>query len=235
VPPLPVDAWSRFTSALEHVDRCTRVNLVGTQNVLLAARRAGVAKLLYSGSSTYYGNNPVPQQEDQARDPINVYGLTKATGEDYVRHFDRAFELPSLTLRYFNVYGPGQPTSGAYALVLGIFLDRAARGLPLEIHGDGSQRRDFVHVKDVVEASLLAWRSPQRGRTYNVGSGTSLSSRELADLISPLQCRRPARQGDSMGTRADLTRIRAELGWEPRVSFADGLADLRSGFRPSGL
>lgn len=222
-------AWSRSVTTVEGLERCTRVNVTGTQNVLAAAREHGVARFIYSGSSTYYGDNPVPQHEEQKPDLLNPYGLTKAVGEDYTRLFDRLFGLPTVVLRYFNVYGPGQPTEGVYALVLGIFLRRAAAGLPLEIHGSGMQRRDFVHVDDVVEANLLAWRSTLRNRTYNVGSGGALSIQELADLVSPHQVFTEARAGDSGCTLADLSRIRAELGWEPRVSFAEGLAQLMGG------
>jgi len=221
-------AWSRSVTTVEGLERCTRVNVVGTQNVLLAAKENGVGRFIYSGSSTYYGDNPVPQHEDQKPDLLNPYGLTKAVGEDYCRLFDRLFDLPTVVLRYFNVYGPGQPTDGVYALVLGIFLRRYAAGLPLEIHGSGNQRRDFVHVRDVVEANVLAWRSSVRGRTYNIGSGSALSIQELADLISPHQRYTEARAGDSGCTLADLTRARAELRWEPRVGFAEGLEELRS-------
>ncbi len=220
-------AWSRSTTSVEGLERCTRVNVLGTQNVLLAAREQGVTRFVYSGSSTYYGDNPVPQHEDQRPDLLNGYGLTKAVGEDYTRLFDRLYGLPTVVLRYFNVYGPGQPTSGVYALVLGIFLARAKAGEPLEIHGSGSQRRDFVHVRDVVEANLLAARSTVRSRSYNVGSGEAISIQALADLVSPHQIHTAAREGDSACTLADLNRIRAELGWEPRVAFAEGLEELR--------
>ena len=219
-------AYSRFSSAYEQLEQLTRVNVLGTQNVLLAARAASCQKLLYTGSSTYYGDNPLPQHEEQPPDLMNVYGLTKATGEHYTHLFDRLYGLPTLVMRLFNVYGPGQPTSGAYALVLGIFLRQAAAGQPLTLHGEGAQLRDFVHVSDVVEALLAGWRSPRHGRTYNVGSGTALSVKALADLISSNQQQVAARQGDSAGTLADLTRIEAELGWRPQVDFAQALDEL---------
>ena len=147
-------------------------------------------------------------------------------GEQYTLLFDQDFDLPSVVLRYFNVYGPRQPESGAYALVLGIFLRRAADGQVLEIHGDGSQRRDFVHVRDVVAANIAALESGVRGTVFNVGSGTSLSVKELADMISPNQIHIEGRKGDSLATLADISRIKAALGWTPKVSFADGLKEL---------
>jgi nucleoside-diphosphate-sugar epimerase len=110
--------------------------------------------------------------------------------------------------------------------VLGIFLRRKAEGKPLEIHGDGRQRRDFVHVRDVVAANIAALESSVRGEVFNVGSGTSLSVKELADMISPDQIHTEARKNDSVATLADITRIQAALGWSPEISFAEGLKEL---------
>jgi UDP-glucose 4-epimerase len=131
-----------------------------------------------------------------------------------------------VVMRYFSAYGPRQPETGAYALVLGIFLSRAAQGKQLEIHGDGNQRRDFVHVRDIVAANIAAYESTVRGQVFNVGSGANISVQELADMISPDQIRVEARRNDSMATLADISRIRSALGWEPKVSFAEGLREL---------
>ena len=130
--------------------------------------------------------------------------------------------------RYFNVYGPRQPETGAYALVLGIFLRRHAEGKTLEIHGGGEQRRDFVHVRDIVSANLAALKSDVHGEVFNVGSGTSISVKELADMISPEQVHTEGRKGDSLATLADISKIKAALGWSPQVSFAQGLKELRA-------
>jgi UDP-glucose 4-epimerase len=194
--------------------------------MLLAARDAGVKRFVYSGSSTYYGNRTPPHRESDPPDLLNIYGLTKRVGEQYTLMFDEGFDLPSVVLRYFNVYGPRQPETGAYALVLGIFLKRQADGKPLEIHGDGSQRRDFIHVRDVVAANIAALESGVRGEVFNVGSGTSLSVKQLADMISPDQIHTEARKNDSEATLADISKIQAALGWSPKISFADGLKEL---------
>ena len=159
-------------------------------------------------------------------DLLNIYGLTKRVGEQYCLLFDEGFDLPCVVLRYFNAYGPRQPETGAYALVLGIFLNCLAEGKPLEIHGDGSQRRDFVHVRDVVAANIDVLESSIRGEVFNVGSGTGISVKELADMISPNQIHTAARQGDSMATLADISKIRCALGWTPKVTFEDGLNEL---------
>jgi UDP-glucose 4-epimerase len=187
-----------------------------------------VKRFIYSGSSTYYGNRTPPHRESDPPDLLNIYGLTKRVGEQYCLLFDKGFDLPCVVLRYFNVYGPRQPETGAYALVLGIFLRRRAGGQVLEIHGDGSQRRDFIHVRDVVAANIAACESPLRGEVFNVGSGTSISVKELADMISPNQIHIVARKGDSMATLADISKIQAALGWMPKISFTDGLNELKA-------
>ena len=219
-------AMSRSGPSQDQIDVCTQSNITGTQNMLLAARDAGVKRFVYSGSSTYYGNRTPPHRESDPPDLLNIYGLTKRVGEQYTLMFDEGFDLPSIVLRYFNVYGPRQPETGAYALVLGIFLKRKAEGKPLEIHGDGSQRRDFIHVRDVVTANIAALESSVRGEVFNVGSGTSLSVKELANMISPDQIHTEARKNDSEATLADILKIQIALGWSPKISFADGLKEL---------
>jgi UDP-glucose 4-epimerase len=220
-------AMSRSGPSQEQIELCTASNIVGTQNMLLAARDAGVKRFIYSGSSTYYGNRTPPHRESDPPDLLNIYGVTKRVGEQYTLLFDQGFDLPSLVLRYFNVYGPRQPETGAYALVLGIFLRRHADNAVLEIHGDGSQRRDFVHVRDVVAANIVAYESAVRGEVFNVGSGENISVKQLADMISPRQVHVEGRKGDSAATLADISKIGAALGWSPKVSFADGLKELK--------
>ena len=219
-------AMSRSGPSQETIEICTGSNIVGTQNMLLAARDAGVKRFIYSGSSTYYGNRIPPHRESDPPDLLNIYGLTKRVGEQYTLMFDEGFDLPSVVLRYFNVYGPRQPETGAYALVLGIFLKRKADGKPLEIHGAGQQRRDFIHVRDVVAANIAVLESSIRGEVFNAGSGASLSVKELADMISPDQIHTEARKNDSEATLADISKIQAALGWTPKISFAEGLKEL---------
>ena len=141
--------------------------------------------------------------------------------------FDRLYDVPTVVLRYFNVYGPRQPEEGVYALVLGIFLRRAMEGKPLLIHGSGAQRRDFIHVRDIAAANIAAFESSIRNDTFNIGSGTNISVKELADLISADQIFTPKRTADAEVTLADLAHTRRILKWEPSVPFEEGLAELR--------
>lgn len=219
-------AMSRSAASLDAVGVCTANNIVGTQNVLEAARSAGVRKVIYSGSSTYYGDRPAPHVESLPPRFLNFYGLSKYAGEEYCLLFDRLYGVPAVVLRYFNVYGPRLSGEGPYALVLSVFLRQAAAGEPLTLHGDGAQSRDFVHVRDVAAANVRAWESPVHGAAYNVGTGSSVSIRKVADLISPDQVFMPRRVADAEVTLADITRIRRDLGWEPSIPFEQGLAEL---------
>lgn len=222
-------AMSRSAASLDAIEYCTDNNIVGTQNLLIAAQEAGVRRFVYSGSSTYYGMQDGPHRESMAPDLMNWYGLSKYVGEQYCLMFDRLRGLPSVVLRYFNVYGPRQPEEGVYALVLGIFLRRQAQGLPLVVHGDGSQRRDFVHVHDVARANIMAFESEIHHEVLNIGSGTNVSIQELADMISPDQIAGPARIADAKETLADIGRAERLLGWRPQIGIQEGIRQMLAG------
>jgi len=225
-------AMSRSAPSLDNIDACTRVNILGTQNILMAARDAGVKKIVYSGSSTYYGNQSPPHHEyETPADLFNFYALSKQTGEKYCLMFDKIFNLPCVILRYFNVYGLRQPETGAYALVLGTFLQRWSQGEILHIHGDGTQRRDFIHVNDVVAANIQAFESNVRHEIFNIGSGTNISIKELADMISSHQIFQPRRKADADVTLADIGRAKQLLNWQPTLSITKGVNDLMENLR----
>jgi nucleoside-diphosphate-sugar epimerase len=219
-------AMSRVAPSLDNIEGCTNPNVIGTQNILTASRTAGVRRLVYSGSSTFYGNATPPHTENMPAEFLNFYSLTKAVGEQYCFLFEKLYGLSTAVVRYFNVYGPRQPQTGAYALVIGIFLKRLAMGLPLVIHGDGAQRRDFVHVKDAAEATIRVFESDARAEVFNVGSGTNVSVKEVADLISSNQEFGARRAGDAEVTLADISKIQTKLGWGPKISFEQGLQEL---------
>jgi nucleoside-diphosphate-sugar epimerase len=219
-------AMSKVGPSIDKFEFCTEQNINGTQNVLVAARDAGVRKVIYSASSTYYGNGASPQAETALPNCLNPYAVSKYVGEQFCEIFTRLYKLPTVSLRYFNVYGKRQPAVGAYALVMGVFLEQRRRGVPLTIHGTGAQRRDFVHVRDVVAANLAACGSECEGMAINIGSGTNISVQEIADMISPDQVHQERRSGDAEETLADIGRARRLLHWEPQVSFSEGLAEL---------
>ncbi len=221
-----VAAMSKVAPSIDKPEFCTEQNILGTQNVLITAKKANVKKVVYSASSTYYGNQDAPHHENMLPNPLNPYALSKYVGEQYCELWTHLYGLPTISLRYFNVYGKRQPSVGAYALVLGIFLKQHKEGGPLTIHGEGSQRRDFVHVRDVVEANIAAYYSSASGMVLNVGSGTNISVKELADLILKKQVFEARRQGDADVTLADISRIQKVLNWKPTVDIVEGIKEL---------
>ena len=221
-------ALPRVPLSIEKPIETHMVNVVGTLNVLIAARDAHVRRLVYSGSSSVYGDQPhLPLREDMPPNPLNPYALQKLTGEQYTRLFHRLFSMETLTLRYFNVFGPRMAHEGAYVTVISVFLRARREGKPLTIHGDGEQSRDFTHVFDVVRANLAAMDCAiADGRAINIGHGRNISINRVAELIGGPTVNLPPRPGDARHTLADNSEAQRVLGWRPEVSFEDGLADL---------
>jgi nucleoside-diphosphate-sugar epimerase len=204
------------------------VNVDGTLNVLIAARDAGVRRVVFSGSSSVYGEqSQLPLQEDMTPNPLSPYALQKLTGEQYTRLFHHLYGMETLTLRYFNVFGPRMSIEGAYVTVIGAFLRARLDRKPLLIYGDGEQTRDFTHVRDVVRANLLAMDSDiADGRALNIGHGRSVSVNWIAERIGQPTLHLPARPGEPRHTLADSSRADKVLGWVPEVSTEDGVEEL---------
>jgi nucleoside-diphosphate-sugar epimerase len=204
------------------------VNVVGTLNVLVAARDAKVRRVVYSGSSSVYGNQErLPLREDMAPNPPNPYALQKLSGEIYTRLFHQLYGMQTLTLRYFNVYGPRMADEGAYVTVISVFLRAKKASKPLTIQGDGEQSRDFTHVSDVVRANLLAMEcGVADGRAINIGAGNRVTINEVAKQIGGPTTTLPPRPGDARHTLADISGARQLLGWSPRMNFESGLGEL---------
>ena len=202
-----------------------RANDDGTLAVTDASRAAGVKRLVYAASSSCYG---IPQQyptdETSPIQPQYPYALTKYLGEQIVLHWGQVYGLPVISLRLFNVYGPRARTSGTYGAVMGVFLAQKLAGKPLTIVGDGTQTRDFTYVSDVVDAFWTAAQSQLRQEIFNVGSGGTYQVNQLAKLIGGERIQMPKRPGEPDCTFANIAKIRALLGWEPRVSFEEGVA-----------
>jgi len=217
--------------SVEDPARTNDVNLSGTVATLEAARRHD-ARLVFASSAAVYGRpSSVPVAEDDPTDPLSPYGLQKLAADRYVRMYADLYDLETVSLRYFNVYGRGQ-RGGDYAGVITAFLNRVREGEPPVVHGDGSQTRDFVHVSDVVRANLLAATTEETGEAYNVGTGASVTVRELAERVVSLSGADlsvefgPERTGDIQHSEADISKARAALDYEPQVDLSEGLAEL---------
>jgi len=201
-----------------------RANVGGTASVLEASRAAKVRRFIYSASSSCYGLPKIfPTPETAEIQPQYPYALTKYVGEQYVLHWGRVYGLPVLSLRLFNVYGPRSRTSGAYGAVFGVFLAQKLHGEPFTAVGDGTQSRDFTFVSDVAEAMVMAARSDLRQEALNVGSGQTHSVNRLVELLGGRVVHVPKRPGEPDRTHADISKIQKLLGWQPRVSFEDGV------------
>lgn len=222
-------ALPRVQYSIEHPEETHDTNLTGTLNVLLAAKDAGIKKVVYSASSSAYGNqSTMPLKEEMLTHPISPYGLQKYVGELYCRLFSEVYGLPTVSLRYFNVYGPGASAEGAYALVIAKFLKQRMEGGPMTITGDGTQTRDYTHVYDVVRANILAATSQKigKGEVINIGAGNNASVNKIAELIGGPTTFVPARL-EPHDTLADNSRAKKLLGWEPQVSLEEGIAELK--------
>lgn len=224
-------ADSRVLPSLEDPSKVVdsaATNVGGTVNVLAAIAANPHLSLVYAGSSTAYGHRPIPQRECDLPDVQSPYSATKLAGELLVRSFVVTFGIKATVLRYFQVYGPGQPTTGPYALVTGVFMRQHLAGEPLTIEGDGSQSRDFVHVTDVAAANVAALEVSTDGLPINIGTGKVHTVQELASLISLSQTYLPPRRIDLQSTQADVARAHDLLGWAAGVSFADGIREMLS-------
>jgi UDP-glucose 4-epimerase len=221
---------------------CLDINVSGTLNVLLAARDAGVRRVVFASTCAVYGDDPVmPKHEGMALTPASPYAASKAAGEHLCRVASEVYGVEAVALRFFNVFGPRQRANSAYAAVVPIFLDRLQRGEQPVIFGDGRQTRDFVYVENVVDANLAAATATGvAGSVFNVASGSSVSLIDLLEAIGGIIGERieprfePARSGDIIHSEADITAARERLGYAPRVGFHDGLRRTIDALTPAG-
>ena len=212
-------------------------NLTGTLNVLLAARDCGVRKVVFSSSSAVYGDEPtLPKREDMPPVPLSPYAVSKLAGEYYCKVFSELFGVKTISLRYFNVFGPRQDPKSEYAAVIPKFITRLLDNHPPVIFGDGEQTRDFVYVKDVVQANLLAMQSSATG-TFNIGSGERIDLTTLAGILSasmhvnlPPVYKKP-RPGDIRDSVSDITAAKRTFGYLTSYSLDKGLAETIRWFR----
>ena len=219
-----------------------RANVDGTLNILVAARDAGVRRLVFAGSSSAYGNTAtLPKHEDMPTGPLSPYALQKVVGEQYLQMFTRLYGLETVSIRYFNVFGPRQDPSSPYSGVISVFATALLEKRPPTIYGDGEQTRDFTYVTNVVDGVLLACEAPRAsGEVINVATGGRISLNQLFEAmrtligvdVTPVYAE--PRAGDVRDSQADISKARDILGYEPRVSFEEGLRRTVDWYRTAG-
>lgn len=222
-------ALPRVQYSIEQPVETHQVNLTGTMNVLIAAKEGGVKRVVYSASSSAYGDQPtLPLKEDMPPMPKSPYGLHKYVGEVYAKVWADVYGLETVSLRYFNVYGPRQSAEGSYPLVIAKFLDQVQQGKAMTITGTGGQTRDFTHVSDVVNANILASESEHvgNGEVINIGAGKNYSIKQVAEIIGGEIEYIPARL-EPQNTLADNSRAEKLLGWKPKVTLEEGIDELK--------
>lgn len=216
-------AESRIQPCIDNPLKALSTNVSGTATVLQCAKEAGVKRVIYSSTSAAYGlNNSSPSIETMKPDCLNPYSVSKVTGEELCKMYNKLYGLETISFRYFNVYGERQPTKGQYALVLGIFLRQYKSGEPLTIVGDGEQRRDFIHVSDIVNINISAATTTNKldfGGIYNIGSGKNYSVNEISKMISNKITYLEPRLGEAKITLANIEKIKLDLNWLPTVEL----------------
>ena len=236
-----VGALASVQASVEDPATTHEINVTGTLNVLIAARAAGVERVVFSSSASIYGDSPeMPKREDMIPAPLTGYALSKLAGEHYGAIFHGLYGLEFFALRYFNVFGPRQDPASHYAAVIPLFMRAYAAGRQPTIYGDGGQTRDFTFVEDVVSANLCCLSAPASaaGGVYNVAYGDRVSVNDLARQIAALAGQpfapvyAPARPGDIRESQADAARARRVLGWKPAHAFAEGLQATYDWFKP---
>lgn len=218
-------AEARIQPAILNPIEAVSINSVGTCTVLQCAREAGVKRVMYSSTSSAYGRNEPANIETQPDDCLNPYSVSKVSGEKLCKMYTELYGLPTISFRYFNVYGERQPLKGQYAPVVGIFLRQKQANEPLTIIGDGNQRRDFTYVGDVVTANIMAATkevdSEAFGQVYNIGTGTNYSINQVARMISNNTVNIAPRPGETRLSLANNIKFRTTFGWKPTMKLED--------------
>lgn len=220
-------ALADIVPSIENPNKYYQSNVHGTFNVLEACRKYNVKKVVYSASSSCYGiPDKYPTKETAKIRPQYPYALTKYLGEQLVMHWCQVYDLPAISLRFFNVYGPRSRTSGTYGAVFGVFLAQKLAGKPFTVVGDGTQTRDFTFVSDVVDAIFAAGESNVSGEIINIGSDNTYSVNRLVELLDGEVVHIPKRPGEPDCTWADITKAKNLLNWQPKVSLEEGVGIL---------
>jgi UDP-glucose 4-epimerase len=225
-------ALPRVQFSIEHPFEAQHVNVEGTLSVLEAVRKNGVKRVVYAASSSAYGDQTImPLREDMTPAPKSPYGLHKYYGEVLMKLWHDIHGIETVSLRFFNVYGPHFDPNGAYALVIGKFLKQRSEGQPMTIMGDGEQTRDFTHVRDIVEGIVRASQSDTvgAGEVFNLGAGRKITINRIAEIVGgPVVHEAP--RIEPKHTEADFSKIQAALGWEPKITVEEGIAELKKAY-----
>lgn len=210
--------------SIEEPIKYIETNVLGTVKVLEAARSANVKKLVYAASSSCYGLAAIPTKENHQIVPQYPYALSKYQGESASFHWQKVYKLPVNSVRIFNAYGPRVRTTGAYGAVFGVFFKQKLQGMPYTVVGDGTQKRDFLYVTDVVKAFLAAAETNLVGEVWNIGAGKPQSINRLVELLGGGEVEYvPKRPGEPDCTWADISKISQQLNWTPQISFEEGV------------
>ena len=202
-------------------------NFNGTLNLLEKLREIKVKKIVYAASSSCYGIAKTPTNENEKINPEYPYAFSKWIAEEAIKHWSKLFNIPFISIRIFNAYGPRFQTKGAYGSVMGVFLKQKLSKKPLTVVGNGTQSRDYVHAKDVAKAFYLAAISSKKNEIFNLGSGKPIKINKIIKLINPLKIEKiPNRPGEPYKTHANIGKIKKALGWKPKISFKDGFNNL---------
>ena len=214
--------------SIQNPDGYFKSNVLGTLNVIEAAKKNKIRRIIYLASASCYGiPDKYPTSEKSEIKPEYPYALTKLLGEQLVMHWVKIFDLPAISLRLFNVYGTRSRTSGTYGAVFGVFLAQKLANEPLTVVGDGKQTRDFTYVSDVISAIICAAQSNKKGEIYNVGSGKSVSVNRIVDLLGTKKVTHiPKRPGEPDNSLANINKIKKELKWKPQVTIEQGVKEL---------
>ena len=207
-------------------------NVNSTLNVLNSSYKAKVRKFIYAASASCYGiPKKFPIKENAKINPMYPYAFTKWQAEELIMHWVKIYNFPAISFRFFNAYGPRSRTSGVYGAVFGIFLAQKLKRKPLTIVGNGNQTRDFIHVKDLVRAIIIAAQSKKTGKIYNIGSGKEIKINKIAKLIGGKRIHIPKRPGEPDRSLADISKIKKDLNWSPKIKIEEGINDLLSKIR----
>ena len=218
-------ARSRIQPTIGSPNECFEVNVIGTQRVLEWSRLNGIKRVIYSGTSSLYGTqNAIPFNPNMPADCLNPYSMTKWMGERICDLYNQVYGMPSIVLRYFNVYGPREPIKGEYAPVIGLFKRQVKSNTPMTIVSPGTQKRDFTYIDDVVNANICAMNKSVkelRHKVYNVGTGKNYSIMEIANMIGEERVLIPERPAEVNETLADISETTKDLGWTPKFKLED--------------